>query len=128
MTKANTKEIGTPTVNGIIKGRPGKGRVLSLEQRKSCYAGHKMTEENTFRYTAKRIKGQPKPIKRAWCKKCRAISRKSSATARRLREAKEAASAKREANAKLRQAMPKAKAKAKSAKPARKAASRKRAA
>ncbi len=52
---ASKKEsIGTPTANGIIKGRPGKGRVLSLEQRKRCYAGHAMTEANTFRYTAKR--------------------------------------------------------------------------
>ncbi len=109
MTKSKKEIIGTPTANGIIKGRPGKGRVLSLEQRKSCYHGHKMTEANTFRYTAKRAKGAPKPIERAWCKKCRADSRKNSATARRLREAKEAAAAKRETNAKLRQAMPKAK-------------------
>lgn len=116
-----TKEtIGTPTANGIIKGRPGKGRVLSLEQRARCYHGHKMTDENTFRYTAKRVKGQPKPIERAWCKKCRADSRKSSATARRLREAKEAAAAKRETNAQLRAAMPKA-GKAKGSKGARKA-------
>lgn len=99
--KTNTETIGTPTANGIIKGRPGKGRVLSLEQRKRCYAGHAMTEENTFRYTAKRVKGKPKPIERAWCKKCRAQSRKSSAEARRLREAKEAATQKRETNAAL---------------------------
>ncbi len=105
MTKEN---IGTPTANGIIKGRPGKGRVLSLEQRKRCYAGHAMTEANTFRYTAKRAKGAPKPIERAWCRKCRAISRSSSATARRLREAKEAAIAKREANAKIKAATGKA--------------------
>ncbi len=144
MAKSKEKVVGTPTANGIIKGRPGKGRVLSLEQRASCYHGHKMTEANTFRYTAKRVKGQPKPIERAWCKKCRADSRKNSATARRLREAKEAAAKKRETNAKLRLAMPKAKgskgarkakraqsskvATAKAAKPARKAASRKRAA
>ena len=108
MTKTNTKEIGTPTANGVIKGRPGKGRVLSLEQRRKCYSGHAMTEENTFRYTAKRAKGAPKPIERAWCRKCRAQSRKASATARRLREAKEAAAHKRETNAKLRQALPKA--------------------
>ena len=97
--KAKTEIIGTPTANGIVKGRPGKGRVLSLEQRKNCYAGHRMTEENTFRYTAKRVKGKAKPIERAWCRKCRAISRKSSASARRLREAKEAKAAKRETNA-----------------------------
>lgn len=97
--KAKTEVIGTPTANGIVKGRPGKGRVLSLEQRKNCYAGHRMTEENTFRYTAKRVKGKAKPIERAWCRKCRAISRKSSASARRLREAKEAKAAKRETNA-----------------------------
>lgn len=96
---AKTEVIGTPTANGIVKGRPGKGRVLSLEQRKRCYAGHAMTEENTFRYTAKRVKGKAKPIERAWCRKCRAISRKSSATARRLREAKEAKAAKRDTNA-----------------------------
>ncbi len=118
---AKSKEtIGIPTANGIIKGRPGKGRVLSLEQRKRCYHGHTMTEANTFRYTAKRVKGKPKPIERAWCKKCRADSRKNSAVARRLREAKEAAAAKRETNAKLRQAMPKA-GKAKGSKGARKA-------
>ncbi len=106
---ASKKEtIGTPTANGIIKGRPGKGRVLSLEQRKNCYAGHKMSEANTFRYTAKRAKGAPKPIERAWCRKCRAISRSSSAAARRLREAKEAAAAKREANAKIKAATGKA--------------------
>lgn len=103
-TKTKTEIIGTPTANGVIKGRPGKGRVLSLEQRGKCYAGHKMTEENTFRYTAKRLKGKPKPIQRAWCKKCRARSRKASATARRLREAKEAAAAKRETNAALKAA------------------------
>ncbi len=127
MSKAKTETIGTPTANGVIKGRPGKGRVLSLEQRKRCYSGHAMTEENTFRYTAKRAKGAPKPIQRAWCRTCRATSRKASATARRLREAKELAAAKRETNAKLRQSMPKArKAKgSKAAKPARKAASRK---
>ncbi len=127
MSKAKTETIGTPTANGIIKGRPGKGRVLSLEQRKRCYAGHAMTEENTFRYTAPRVKGKPKPIERAWCRKCRALSRKNSAAARRLREAKELAAAKRETNAKLRQSMPTAsKAKgSKATKPARKAASRK---
>ena len=97
--KAKTESIGTPTANGIVKGRPGKGRVLSLEQRKRCYAGHAMTEDNTFRYTAKRVKGKAQPIERAWCKKCRAISRKASATARRLREAKEAKAAKRETSA-----------------------------
>ena len=111
-----TKIIGTPTANGVIKGRPGKGRVLSLEQRRKCYAGHAMTEENTFRYTAKRIKGKAKPIERAWCRKCRATSRKSSATARRLREAKEAAATKRETNAAIKAATTKG---ATSAKPKR---------
>lgn len=133
MSKTQSKEIGTPTANGIIKGRPGKGRVLSLEQRKKCYAGHAMTEDNTFRYTAKRVKGKPKPIERAWCKKCRAISRKSSATARRLREAKEEKARQRETNAALKKALPKARKAAKgkaakSAKAAHKGASRKRAA
>ncbi len=111
MSKTKTETIGTPTANGVIKGRPGKGRVLSLEQRKRCYSGHAMTEENTFRYTAKRAKGAPKPIERAWCKKCRATSRKSSATARRLREAKEAAAAKRETNAALGKSIHKSRAK-----------------
>ena len=118
-TKTKTKEtkiIGTPTANGVIKGRPGKGRVLSLEQRKKCYAGHAMTEENTFRYTAKRIKGKSKPIERAWCKKCRARSRKASAESRRLREAKEAAATKRETNAAIKAATTKG---ATSAKPKR---------
>ncbi len=130
-TKTKEKIIGTPTANGVIKGRPGKGRVLSLEQRRKCYAGHAMTEDNTFRYTAKRVKGQPKPIERAWCKKCRARSRKASAEARRLREAKELAAAKRETNAALRKALPKARKSAKgrkAAKPTRKAASKQRAA
>ena len=108
MSKAN-ENIGTPTANGIIKGRPGKGRVLSLEQRKRCYAGHPMTEANTFRYTAKRVKGKAKPIERAWCRKCRALSRKNSATARRMREAKEEATRKRETKAQLSKALPKAK-------------------
>ena len=111
-----TKIIGTPTANGVIKGRPGKGRVLSLEQRKNCYAGHRMTADNTFRYTAKRIKGKPKPIERAWCRKCRATSRKSSADQRRLREAKEAKAAKRDTNAAIKAAITKG---ATSAKPKR---------
>ncbi len=111
MSKAKTETIGTPTANGVIKGRPGKGRVLSLEQRKRCYAGHAMTEENTFRYTAKRAKGAPKPIQRAWCRTCRATSRKSSATARRLREAKELAATKRETNAALGKSIHKSRAK-----------------
>lgn len=81
MTKAKDDQkqpVGTPTINGVIKGRPGKGRVLSLEQRAKCYAGHRMTDDNTFRYTAKRVQGKPKPIMRAWCKRCRTASRKRS--------------------------------------------------
>lgn len=130
MSKTNTETIGTPTANGVIKGRPGKGRVLSLEQRARCYAGHKMDEANTFRYTAKRVKGKAKPIERAWCKKCRATSRKASAIKRRLREAKEEKARQRETNAALRKALPKARkvAKATPVKAARKGASRKRAA
>ena len=120
-TKTKESTIGTPTANGVIKGRPGKGRVLSLEQRKKCYAGHAMTEENTFRYTAKRIKGKAKPIERAWCKKCRARSRKASAESRRLREAKEAAATKRETNAAIKAATTKG---ATSAKPKRLAAAK----
>lgn len=79
-----------PTVNGIVKGRPGKGRVLSLGQRRRCYAQHAMDEDNTFRYTPKATKAQPKPLERAWCKRCRADSRKRS-RAKRLLEAKAAA-------------------------------------
>ena len=90
-----------PTVNGIFKGRPGAGKVLSLEQRKRCYAGHAMTPDNTFRYRAK-IEGSTKrkPV-RAWCKKCRADSRKRS-VAKRLESARAEATAKSERNAKAR--------------------------
>lgn len=115
MSKSTQTETQTPTANGIIKGRPGKGRVLSLGQRAYCYAKpkHPMTEENIFRYTAKRVKGKPQPIERTWCKKCRAISRKASATARRLREAKEEQTRQREVKAELTQALPKARKAAK---------------
>ncbi len=85
------------TVNGVVKGRPGKGRVLSLGQRKQCYHGHKMTEDNTFRYTKKPTQATPKPIEREWCKRCRGISRVASAARRRTVEAKIAAQQKREA-------------------------------
>lgn len=80
ITSKGTTPTPTPTINGVIKGRPGKGRVLSLEQRAYCYASpkHQMTDDNTFRYTAKRVQGKPQPIQRAWCKKCRAASRKRS--------------------------------------------------
>ncbi len=117
MSKATqTKtETQTPTANGVIKGRPGKGRVLSLGQRKRCYAQHAMTPENTFRYTAKRAEGKPKPIEREWCKKCRATSRKASAIKRRMREAKEEQARQQEVKARaveikaqLQQALPKA--------------------
>ncbi len=111
----------TLTANGVEKGRPGKGRVLSLEQRAYCYAEpkHRMTEANTFRYTAKRVKGQPKPIERAWCRKCRALSRKRSHD-RRVAEAKaEAKRQAREVKAQLAQALPKAR---KASKPKAKAA------
>lgn len=79
-----------PTINGVIKGRPGKGKVLSLGQRARCYAGHRMTPENTFRYTAKATKQTPKPLEREWCKRCRADSRKRSQV-KRLAAAKIAA-------------------------------------
>ena len=103
MSKTDTV---TPTCNGIIKGRPGKGRVLSLGQRKRCYDGHAMTPDNTFRYTAKRVKGKPKPVEREWCKRCRAASRKRSAV-KRLAEAKKAAASQRKASdAKLSEALP----------------------
>lgn len=98
------KNEQTPTVNGIIKGRPGKGRVLSLGQRRRCYDGHAMTPENTFRYRAKKVAGKPRPIVREWCKRCRTASRKRS-RAKRLEEAKAAALLlKREARAKAKPA------------------------
>ena len=119
MSKSKTEtQTQTPTANGVIKGRPGKGRVLSLEQRAYCYAKpkHAMTEENTFRYTAKRVKGQPKPIERAWCRKCRALSRKRSHD-RRVVEAKlEVKRQQREVKAQLAHAIPKARKAAKGSK------------
>lgn len=81
-TTTTKPAIHKPTCNGIQKGRPGKGRVLSLGQRKQCYAKHPMTDANTFTY-----KG------RIWCKKCRADSRKRSRV-KRLAEAKALALAK----------------------------------
>jgi hypothetical protein len=99
------------TVNGVKKGRPGKGRVLSLEQRKRCYAQHAMTEENTFRYTSKATEKNSNPLQRAWCKRCRADSRKRS-RAKRLLEAKAVARQQRkEAKAQLDAVLPKAKGK-----------------
>lgn len=88
-----------PTCNGIFKGRPGKGKVLSLEQRKRCYAGHAMTPENTFRYRAKIADSTKRKPVRAWCKKCRADSRKRS-VAKRLESARAEATGKAERNAK----------------------------
>lgn len=82
MTKKTTSAVHKLTCNGVEKGRPGKGRVLSLGQRKTCYAAHKMTDENTFTY-----KG------REWCRKCRAASRKRSVV-KRLAEAKRLAAIK----------------------------------
>ncbi len=101
-----------PTVNGVIKGRPGKGKVLSLGQRKRCYAKHEMTPDNTFRYTAKATKANPNPLEREWCKRCRADSRKRSRV-KRLAEAKAAARLQAKAvKAELKAAMPTGKAKA----------------
>ncbi len=104
----NDNEHGhKPTCNGILKGRPGKGSVLSLEQRKRCYVGHPMTEDNTFRYKAitKRDKNgkaiQFAPV-RAWCKKCRVLSRKRS-VAKRLELARAEVKAKEQRNAKARE-------------------------
>ncbi len=79
---AKKTAVHKPTCNGITKGRPGKGRVLSLGQRKRCYASHAMTEENTFTYKD-----------REWCRKCRAASRKRSVV-KRLAEAKRLATIK----------------------------------
>lgn len=102
-----------PTINGIIKGRPGKGRVLSLGQRKTCYAKptHQMTEDNTFRYTPKPTKATPKPLERQWCKRCRAASRKRS-VGKRLAAAKALAhQTRKEANGQLDAVLPKAEGK-----------------
>ncbi len=107
-----------PTINGVTKGRPGKGKVLSLGQRKRCYAGHTMSPENTFCYTAKKTKEMPNPLERQWCKKCRSASR-ALGRARRLEAAKVEA---RQQEAALKAAMPKAKKRAKRAKRAPKAA------
>lgn len=82
MTAKKTTAVHKPTCNGITKGRPGKGRVLSLGQRKTCYAKHAMTPDNTFTY-----KG------REWCRKCRAASRRRSVV-KRLAEAKRLAAIK----------------------------------
>lgn len=75
--------VGKPTINGIVKGRPGKGKVLSLGQRKTCYAGHSMTKDNIFAYH-----------ERIWCRRCRADSRNRS-HGKRLAEAKAMAKAQR---------------------------------
>lgn len=93
------------TVNGVIKGRPGKGHVLSLGQRKACYAGHKMTPDNTFRYTPKPTESNPKPLEREWCRKCRGASR-ARGRVKRLEAAKVEA---RRVKAELAKSMPKAK-------------------
>ena len=93
-----------PTCNGIFKGRPGDGKVLSLEQRKRCYAGHAMTADNTFRYKAILERNKAGKVTkyapvRAWCKKCRTLSRKRS-VAKRLESARAEATAKAEKSAK----------------------------
>lgn len=93
-----------PTCNGVIKGRPGKGKVLSLGQRRRCYANHAMTPDNTFKYTPKPTESNRKPLEREWCKRCRTDSRKRSRI-KRLKDALMLAKANR---AKLAAAMPKA--------------------
>jgi hypothetical protein len=101
------------TVNGIVKGRPGKGKVYTLGQRAACYASHRMTPENTFTYTAKPTKATPKPLERVWCKRCRTASRKRSVV-KRLEAAKVAARLQRkEAKAALDAALPNGKGKGK---------------
>ncbi len=111
MTAKKTTSIHKPTCNGIQKGRPGKGKVLSLGQRRNCYAKpspHAMTEENTFRY-----KG------RIWCRKCRAASRRRSVV-KRLAEAKRLADIKaKEDRAAIRSATAKASGKPAKAKTAK---------
>lgn len=100
-----------PTCNGVYKGRPGKGRVYTLGQRKACYAKHAMTEDNTFRYTPKPTKATPKPLERTWCKRCRADSRKRSRAKRLLQAKAVARQTRKEAKAQLDQALPKAEGK-----------------
>lgn len=110
-TTTTKPAVHKPTCNGIQKGRPGKGKVLSLGERKQCYAKHAMSEENTFTY-----KG------RIWCKKCRTASRKRSVV-KRLAEAKALALAKaKEDRAALKQATAKATSKPKAKRATRKAA------
>ena len=80
-TKPATAPVATKTANGVVKGRPGKGRVYTLGQRKVCYAGHPMTPANTFVYCPKLADGK-RGAERVWCRKCRALSRKRSAASR----------------------------------------------
>ncbi len=106
------------TANGIVKGRPGAGKVLSLGERKSCYAGHKMTKDNTFRYTkpvTRLANGHvdrkaPKPTERIWCRTCRAVSRKGSHTRRVAAEEKAERASARTARATVEAGMTKGKA------------------
>ncbi len=108
MTAKKTTSIHKPTCNGIQKGRPGKGKVLSLGQRKRCYVSHAMTDANTFTY-----KG------RQWCRKCRADSRRRSVV-KRLAEAKRLADIKaKEDRAAIRSATAKASGKPAKAKTAK---------
>ncbi len=100
MKKNDTTEQHKPTCNGIFKGRPGAGKVLSLGERKTCYAGHKMTPENTFKYRAKLANGK-RAAARLWCRKCRTASRKRSVE-KRLELARAEAKAKEQKNAKAR--------------------------
>ena len=112
-----TKTQEHRTANGIVKGRPGAGKVLSLGERKTCYAGHKMTKDNTFTYTRLRRKLEngrvdPKdhPSARIWCRICRAISRKGSHVRRVAAEALEQRKASHTARATVEAGMSKGKA------------------
>ena len=112
-----TKTQEHRTANGIVKGRPGAGKVLSLGERKTCYVGHKMTKDNTFTYTRLRRKLEngrvdPKdhPSARIWCRICRAISRKGSHVRRVAAEALEERKASRTARATVEAGMTKGKA------------------
>ena len=114
---AKTKTQEHRTANGIVKGRPGAGKVLSLGERKTCYANHKMTKDNTFIYTRPRRKLEngrvdPKdhPSARIWCRICRAISRKGSHVRRVAAEAIEERKASRTARATVEAGMTKGKA------------------
>ena len=66
---------------------------LTLEARKACYKGHKMSEDNKFRYQGG-----------TWCRKCRALSRLKSRPAAIARQKTIIAARRKEAKAALAEA------------------------